>query len=188
MNGRAFELYSPTLRVRTLTTPSLFTGSLNGWQAAEEYGAKAYVNQGETFWSYRVMLRRDLAPDEDAGNVFIEASYLASDLRHAWIYPTGLPLGDRVHDLFFARVELPDGWSSNADTVVPGRDRALLGTDLPTHAVHRTWEQLPLAEAVSALQALYQADPIVLSYGQVPHRSARRPRDGSALSSLFTRS
>lgn len=162
MNPSTLAIHSPVIRVRTTEHPSPYSATFDGWVLSETLGHPAHHNGGDTYWSYRVSMARAIEVDEDPGNAFISACYLAADIRHVWIYVTGLPLGDRAHDLFFSRVALPDGWGSNAPEAIPDQDLQLLLTDLPTHAIHRTWQQLPLKMAIAALAALDQADPLVL--------------------------
>lgn len=155
-----------------------------GWAFAEHFGVPHYPKGGHDFPTYHVTMDRMVGEDEDSGNVFIEAQYLSHDLNYAWVYATGLPLSDRGYDLFFSRVALPSGWTSNAQEVISPSDLSLLDSDLSWTGIYRTTPEPPLRSALLALAALNESSEVVQQMASY-HFAALETRDPSLYLLLF---
>lgn len=161
MSTPPLVVLSPSLRLRVLTRIAPFSFSDGDWRFTETLGEHRFHHYDEVYHPYQVRLERSIRPEEDPGNVYIEARYIALGLARAWVYVTGLPIVGRGYDLFLSPIALPAEWSSNATDVVPDSDWSILQSRLTTAPTHRTLPRLPLAAAVRFMELYREADPVV---------------------------
>jgi len=124
------------------------------------------VRDGVPFSSYCVTLESVVFSGEDVGSVYISGKHRALELARAWVFATGAPLMHRGFDLLLAPVQLPTGWRHNGAEVISQNDWSLLQSAVSHQSDYRLLEQLPLAAALTAVDAFQVADVMIFDMMQ----------------------
>lgn len=160
MTGHILKLHSPAIYIEVEHDGPDYSVAIDDWTVAEHrfLGARAHP---PVDGNYRVSLSRELA-GSDAGNSFIHGEAFARAMERAWLYGTGMMLSSHGYEYFFRPFRLPNGWTSNAEQVIPDQDWRLLSQGAHGGPLVRRFPRLPLRGCIDVLRALADADDIVV--------------------------
>jgi len=155
---KSVRLVSPALTLRVDTPCEPLACDVDRWHIVEHF----HVSEPSSFGRYHVSMEHILDVGEDAGSAYINGETHARALEKAWLYGTGGTLGWRGYNYYLVPAELPSGWTSNAEDVVPPEEWRLLKDGTSFEANRRTMPTLPLRSCVEVLWALTRADDVLV--------------------------